>query len=278
MKQDKPPPQAAVGALMRCRRAVVVGDPQQVEPVVALPDVLTMAMLREFDADPDRFSAPSASVQTLADEASDHCATFATAGGSRTVGAPLLVHRRCASPMFDISSRIAYGGLMVQAKLPEQSHIRKTLGESHWIDVQGTAREKYCPEEGQVLLRLLRTLRQNAVAPDIYVVTPFAAVQDGLRQLVKQDGVLEGWVSDCSSWAYERISTVHTVQGREAEAVIIVLGAPEAGQSGARRWAGSTPNLLNVAVTRAKEAVYVIGNRALWSGEGNFSVLAQKLR
>jgi len=43
---------------------------------------------------------------------------------------------------------------------------------------------------------------------------------------------------------------VHTVQGREAEAVIFVLGAPASAQTGARGWAGGRPNLLNVAVTR----------------------------
>ena len=52
---------------------------------------------------------------------------------------------------------------------------------------------------------------------------------------------------------YERVGTIHTVQGREAEAVIFVLGAPNADQTGARAWAGKEPNLLNVAVTRAKE-------------------------
>jgi len=30
--------------------------------------------------------------------------------------------------------------------------------------------------------------------------------------------------------------------------------------------AGGRPNLLNVAVTRAKEVLYVIGNRQLWQG------------
>lgn len=40
--------QAAVGALLRTRRAVVVGDPIQIEPVVALPDTLTHAICRRF--------------------------------------------------------------------------------------------------------------------------------------------------------------------------------------------------------------------------------------
>jgi len=47
-------PQAAVGALLRTRRAVVVGDPVQIEPVVLLPDTLTNAICRHFGVDPER--------------------------------------------------------------------------------------------------------------------------------------------------------------------------------------------------------------------------------
>jgi len=70
---------------------------------------------------------------------------------------------------------------------------------------------------------------------------------------------------------------VHTAQGREAEAVIIVLGAPVPSQTGARNWAGGRPNILNVAVTRAKEVVYVIGNRKLWREAGVFAELDRYL-
>lgn len=35
-----------------------------------------------------------------------------------------------------------------------------------------------------------------------------------------------------------------TVQGCEADSVILVLGAPLPGQHGARSWAGAKPNLL----------------------------------
>jgi len=71
-----------------------------------------------------------------------------------------------------------------------------------------------------------------------------------------------------------RIGTVHTVQGREAEVVIFILGAPDPEQNGARDWAGKTPNLLNVAATRAKETLYVVGNRGLWQRAGLFRDLA----
>jgi superfamily I DNA and/or RNA helicase len=108
-------------------------------------------------------------------------------------------------------------------------------------------------------------------------VTPFVDVQNGLRSLLVSSSILEGWVENSREWVNERVGTVHTVQGREAEAVIFVLGAPEASQRGARAWAGKTPNLLNVAVTRAKEAVYVVGCREAWKDAGFFQALAKIL-
>jgi AAA domain len=249
-------PQAAVGALLRTRRAVIVGDPVQIEPVVVLPDTLTQAICRRFGVDPDHYAAPSASVQTLADAASTYASEFQTRVGSRSVGVPLLVHRRCAEPMFGVSNAIAYSGMMVSAKSPQPSDIRNVLGPSRWIHVEGSGEDKWCREEGGEVLRLLRQMAQADTKPDLYIITPFVIVADRLRQAVRESGVLRGWVDeDDWYWTNERIGTVHTVQGREAEAVILVLGAPYPTQTGARGWAGGRPNLLNVAVTRAQEVM-----------------------
>jgi hypothetical protein len=270
-------PQAAIGALMRTRRAIIVGDPIQIEPVVVLPSNLTKNICRRFNVDPDHFNAPEVSTQTLADAATRYYAEFEGRHGSRSVGVPLLVHRRCSDPMFSISNAVAYSNLMVQAKSVLNSPIKNSLGPSRWIEVSGQANEKWCPEEGQVVLDLLRKLIINNVVPDLYIVTPFVIVADNLRKLIVESKILESYTENVIGWCYERVGTVHTVQGREAEAVIFVLGAPDSNQTGARGWAGQRPNLLNVAVTRAKEALYVIGNRQLWRNAGFFNELANRL-
>ncbi len=271
-------PQAAVGGLMRAQKAVVVGDPIQVEPVVTLPESLTGAICKAFDVDPDRYNAPAASAQTLADRATPFASEFETREGSRRVGAPLLVHRRCAEPMFGISNAVAYNGLMVQAKRPRPSAIADLLGPSRWLHIESTGEEKWSPREGEIVVDLLKALQALETAPDVYIVTPFVTVQDHLRALVLRSRVLERWPQlNAQKWVYDRIGTVHTVQGREAEAVIFVLGAPEPAQRGARGWAGGTPNLLNVAVSRAQEALYVVGNRDLWREAGVFSQLHNRL-
>ena len=274
-------PQAAVGAIFRTRRAVVVGDPVQIEPVVTLPDRLTQAICRHFGVDPDRFNAPAASVQSLADAASPFLTELESRQGSRRIGAPLLVHRRCSEPMFGISNAVAYDYLMVHAKTERSSAIGELLGPSRWIDIRGNAEEKWCPEEGREVLRLLRTLaypdpNRKIGAPELFMITPFVVVADRLRKLVEESALLV-WTEDPRQWVYERIGTVHTFQGKEAEAVILVLGAPAPSQTGARGWAGGRPNLLNVAVSRAKERLYVIGNRELWRQAGLFRELDARL-
>lgn len=270
-------PQAAVGALLRAKRAVVVGDPLQIEPVVVLPESLTEKICENFSVDGTRYNAPGASVQTLADQAARYMGSFETQCEKRDVGVPLLVHRRCADPMFSISNTVAYENLMVQAKQSKASSIIDVAGPSCWLDVTGSAQGKWCPQEGQRVLELLQTIRGGGCAPDLYIVTPFVDVQKGLRNLLRNAPVLKGWVGNPIVWVNTNVGTVHTVQGREAEAVIFVLGAPEPSQLGARLWAGKTPNLLNVAVTRAKEALYVVGNAAAWKDCGVFKTLHTRL-
>ncbi|NOR61566.1 MAG: hypothetical protein GQ535_03605 [Rhodobacteraceae bacterium] len=265
-------PQAAVGAIMRSKHAVVVGDPLQIQPVVTLPNTLTEEICAFFGIDPTKYNAPEASAQTVADMASPFCAHFPTGSGHRDVGAPLLVHRRCDDPMFDISNEIAYSNLMVQAKKP--SGKDRPLGRSCWFDVVGKpGPDKWCADEADKLIELIQKLRASGNAPDMYVVTPFVIVRDNLRRRLIESKVLEGWVDTPSSWVYEHVGTVHTVQGREADTVFFVLGAQKPSQNGARSWAGGKPNLANVAITRAKTSLYVIGNRELWKTAGVFSVL-----
>lgn len=78
-------------------------------------------------------------------------------------------------------------------------------------------------------------------------------------------------------WIEHRVDTVHTFQVKEAEAVILMLGAGRGAKAGSRTWAGATPNLLDVAATRAKRVLCVVGNRTEWQSVGVFTVAAEML-
>jgi hypothetical protein len=182
-------PQAAVGAIMRVRRSIVVGDPLQIPPVVSLPDRLTAEICAFFKVDMAERAAPVASAQTLADKASRTKASFKSAQGRRVVGVPLLVHRRCQDPMFRISNEIAYAGEMVHAPKPnDPGPVGRLLGQSCWFDIDGTAETKWCPDEGEIVVRMLRAVAGNGISsPDIFVITPFKIVEQEMRRRLERE-------------------------------------------------------------------------------------------
>lgn len=62
----------------------------------------------------------------------------------------------------------------------------------------------------------------------------------------------------------KRIGTVHTFQGKEANEVIFLLGCDNSREAeGAIKWVNK--NIVNVAATRAKFRLYVIGDEAAWN-------------
>ncbi|MDX5933011.1 AAA domain-containing protein [Acidiphilium acidophilum] len=108
--------------------------------------------------------------------------------------------------------------------------------------------------------------------PDLYVISPFRMPAVRLRSLLLQtrDILPDRPARDREAWVESRVGTVHTFQGKEAEAVILMLGAGRGAKAGSRSWAGGTPNLLNVAASRARRRLYIVGNRQEWQGAGVF--------
>ncbi|WP_219953229.1 DEAD/DEAH box helicase [Dickeya zeae] len=249
------PPQAAVGALWRSRRALLVGDPLQLKPIVTVSDAVLEHMRTRYRVDahwlPNRQSA-----QTLADEATRLGRMAGPVGSKTWVGLPLVVHRRCDKPMHELANRIAYDGAMVYGTLaPSPEKETRASLPTGWIHASGTSQGNWVPAEGKVLRELLALLREDGVeSKNISVITPFTDVRNNLERIVGNKMVF---------------GTIHTMQGKEAPVVIMVLGGNTAG-SGARDWAVSEPNLLNVAATRAKRRFYVIGDRNDWKNRSLF--------
>ncbi len=280
------PPQAAVGAIWRARRAVVIGDPLQIEPIATMPRRTTQFIFENNGADVSAWAAPDQSAQTLADRVSRIQGRFWLENAKarhdeRITGIPLLVHRRCERPMFDIANSIAYADRMVFATSQGASPIRNLLGPSAWIDVDAPSSDKWVEAEGQLIVTAIaRASEALGAPPDLYVICPFKMPAARLRGLLaRTPAALPGLTATArAEWIKKRVGTVHTFQGKEAEAVILMLGAGRGARAGARSWAGGTPNLLNVAATRAKKALYIIGNHAEWEGVGVFATAALELK
>ncbi len=274
-------PQQAVGAIMRAKRVMAVGDPLQIEPIVTTPKPLLEGISSYLGVDHFEWVAPESSVQSLADRANEFGAIIDQGLRPLWIGSPLLVHRRCEEPMFSISNQLAYNGKMVKATVDQPTKVAEIFGsKANWFDVRGSGEDKCCAQEGEVVVqRILDAASHIGPDLDIFVITPFKLVAQRMRDKLRQEaGLLSQYgIKDTKSWIDNRVGTVHTFQGKEAETVIFLLGASNSNQYGARNWAASSVNLLNVAVSRAKRNFYIVGNQTLWAEVGHMPLLLREI-
>ena len=278
-------PQAALGSIWRARRSVVVGDPLQIEPVVPIPAAAIEMIRQRFDVG-HQWHPVANSAQVLADRANRWGTVLNSGTEGLWIGSPLRVHRRCIDPMFTVANKIAYNGMMVYGTMPDKNEKQEEWpGESAWIDVGSEGAEgHWIPAQGDWAARIAYAViakKERAFTEDkanVYIITPFKAAADGIKALL-QDRRSQGDPAAEAARHADRITgTVHTFQGKEADVVVIMLcGDPE--RPGARSsFAARAPNLLNVALTRAKRRIYVIGDYGRWSKEKYFDVLAANVR
>ncbi|MDN6124109.1 MAG: AAA domain-containing protein, partial [Brevibacterium sp.] len=120
------------------------------------------------------------------------------------------------------------------------------------------------PDEINAFNGALDYLKKREI-PDseILAISPFKTVAEALEKATKHRPELKA-------------GTIHVAQGRQADVVILVLGGAK-DRPGAKAWASHNPNLLNVAVSRAKRRLYVIGDHGLWKGMSHFDRAARDL-
>lgn len=266
-------PQMAVGAMVRSRKAIIVGDPRQVEPVVTDD----LKLLKEAYSEPvfANYKNKSLSVQSCADILNPF-GTFFDNGTDypEWVGCPLLVHRRCIAPMYEISNRISYDGIMRQQTLPPSESKEATFlsNRSQWINVPGTETgngDHYVPAQGEVVCNMVDEAFKRAETPNLYIITPFTSVVHGIRSALrvysnkyKESALAKS--RTLGDWLFSNVGTVHKFQGKEANEVIFLLGCDESQKDKYAVKGFVNSNIVNVAATRAKYRFYMVGNLKVW--------------
>jgi hypothetical protein len=266
-------PDVGAGLFALAKRALVVGDTWQIEPV--------------FNTGPgvDRATAVAFGLTTEPhDPAYDHLADAGYMSASGNLmrianracdvqqfddmrGLMLTEHRRSVPPLIDYCNALIYGGRLQPLRPLVEAELLFQPFEAVHVegrDVKaGASRQN--PEEAHAVVNWLLRHRASieahytalagtprTLADLVGVVTPFAA-QAGLissllrKQLGRDAGITVG--------------TVHALQGAERA---IVVFSPTYGATPVEAFYDQAPNMLNVAVSRAKDSFVVIGNLALF--------------
>ncbi|MFA6137400.1 MAG: AAA domain-containing protein [Sulfurimonas sp.] len=258
------PPHLLFPLIARSKRAVVVGDPKQLEPIITINnekkeeykkhlwqyiennDVLKFQEYQKYSPTMSTAYHRAAKCQTVEfDDIGD--------------GIILDEHRRCLKKIADIFIDIAkYDKLSIRTENIDQdkSHYQayQTMGgESlYYVNVEIEAmKDNVNLEEIYMIEKVLDLLLEAGfdLKSDIGIITPYRSQASKLISSFKQT------VNHTKK--LEKIGTVHKFQGAEFPIVIFSAGV---GKNDSISFINSKANMLNVAVSRAKLIFIVVGN------------------
>lgn len=245
---------SVVPLLYRARRALMIGDAMQLPHISNVDDVTDLSLRARRDVSRD----------WLARHRLSPVRHSAFAAAERAVDKTLLLdeHYRCHPDIAAIPNRLFYQGRL--AVLTDTAAQVEVGGPAIvWRHVAGRAERgpggkswRNAAEADDVahcVLELLATLPRDAT---IGVVTPYRPqVAEITRRLrAKSDRV--------------RIGTAHAFQGGERDVMVLSLVADRHGSPRRFDWADHQSELWNVAITRARAQLIVVGDREVWSRRG----------
>lgn len=173
---------------------------------------------------------------------------------------------------------------MKQQTLPpsKEKTNRFLLRASQWINVIGSENgngNHYVSEQGAEVCRLVNMAFERSDFPNLYIISPFNTVVSEMRNALGEyakdnaGSALAKNVKRLSEWTYANIGTVHKFQGKEADEVIFLLGCDMSQKEKYAVTGFVNSNLVNVAVTRAKYRLYVIGDAKVWQQNSYISIV-----
>ncbi|MBX2809296.1 MAG: AAA family ATPase [Cellvibrionaceae bacterium] len=266
-------PHIGAASFAFAKKAIVVGDIYQLEPFPKIATGTDLANCSKLglehlweDGEPasphvvstPKSLAPTGSIMRLAQAAS----TFVSPDTEREPGIFLDEHRRCRHEIITYCNHLIYGNRLIPKTPPRKqtpplpplgwAHVRgqeNNVGGSRSNLLEAKAIAAWVKENSAQWCAHYGKSIDNVVA----VVTPFKAQAALVR---KQLETLD------STFSSMTVGTVHSLQGAEKP---IVIFSPTYNQDTARGvFFDNKPNMLNVAVSRAKDSFVVIGDMRLF--------------
>jgi superfamily I DNA and/or RNA helicase len=244
---------SALPLLFRARRAVIIGDPAQLKHFSSLKrlDEERISQQTGFGDLLDRWSYVNVS---LFDRAA---AAVASAGSSPIV---LPEHHRSHPEIIEFANQRSYAGMLTIRT--EHSKLRVPPGDPRsgvfWHHVSGRVKQRgagaYNEQEAEQVAKLIQKFRWgDSARTSLGVVTPFRHQVTEIERRVPNQQNRE--LSPVT------IGTVHRFQGDERDVMVFSPVIAEGIAPRTAKWVSLQENLINVAVTRARAALHVVGDR-----------------
>lgn len=219
----------ALVPIIRGKRLMLVGDPQQLNPVILLDEASNQRLRRKY-AVTDEYDYRKNSIYKTylaCDPVSDEVL--------------LCYHYRCNRNIIEFNNRKYYNSrLLVRSDSKEAEPLKYINVSDGKADYKNTS-----PAEAEEIIRFASLNKDKSIG----VITPF----------VNQKHLIEKRLGE------ERLKnvscgTVHAFQGDEKDVVLFSTAITDSTYAGTYAWLKNNKELINVATSRAKDKLIVLSN------------------
>ncbi|NNM60092.1 MAG: hypothetical protein HKM04_09810, partial [Legionellales bacterium] len=272
---------AVAGALVSAtKKLLLVGDALQIQPVFTLPSSIDFANAKKFTLCTDRVGydfLKIAGILSSGDNATGQaygnliylgqCKAKFKLTNHAHPGLLLREHRRCAAEIISYCNKLCYNDQLIPL-------TKKTLCEyprMAYAHVKGEIKtqngSRYNPLEAESIARwiaknkekLLKNSNKETLDDCIGVVTPFSAQARAIQLALNKYNL-----------HINKVGTVHSLQGAEKD-FIIFSSVYTSNDNVGTYFFDRAPNMLNVAVSRAKMSFLVFGDMDIFDKYRNSS-------
>lgn len=242
---------SAIPALFRAKRIAVVGDPQQLKPIFNLTHQSDLVLIKKHGF--NTFSTSSYAYTGNSLYSFVQKSPFARNIKLRDS------YRSCAA-ITSYIGKIGYGNELVSKASIESFNIPNGFEPGIiWRNVEGTSfrkdTSKYVPLEAEKTIEILKDIFSSGYDGSVGVISPYRPHAEYIDELLRKEPELSKLSANPDRLV---IATAHKFQGSERDVIILNLCLDISGRNS---FITNDLNLINVAVSRAKALLIVVGNQ-----------------
>ncbi|MDR1554627.1 MAG: hypothetical protein LBS39_01210 [Campylobacteraceae bacterium] len=264
-------PEIGVATFSLAKQAVIVGDTKQIEPVWSITNKIDIGNLRECglindysdtvyekEFSPKGFLSSNGSIIKMAQNASNF-----KDDNINEKGLFIVEHRRCFDEIIDYCNVLAYNGQLKPLRGKADNLLFPPM---YCIHVDANSKKsnsgsRYNQHEADAIVKWLIENKKSIedkygeIEKAVGIITPFAEQKNILIRLLKKNGF------DINKL---KIGTVHALQGAERAIILFSMVYGKGDSSSMFFDKDNKPNMLNVAVSRAKDSFIVFANTKIF--------------
>ena len=211
--------------IAKAESLLLVGDPNQLKPVIILEDKINKNLIEKYNV-LEKYDYKQYSILDVM-RANDNISKYIL----------LKYHYRCGKKIIDFSNQRYYNNSLDLDAIKIEGEIKVLEVKNNNVRQRNEA-----IDEANAIADYIQ--RNNI--HDAYIITPFVKQKEMLQMVIKNRGI-DG--VDCG--------TIHSLQGAERNTIILSTALSEKTSKKTFEWIKDNYELINVAVTRAKNKLVI---------------------